>query len=134
MIKAAFKSRGDKDKFEESLEHDRAYQREADQMKLDFILGTSRVGPLKDIVEISIEMSKGESVTDKAAGVAAGDVVSKAAASALDGHIGSSAANAVGAVAGKLVGDAVEAGSAVRAASPSDDLKSSVGINLRDKR
>lgn len=71
-------------------------------MKLDFMVGISRTRPVKDVVEIGVGIAGGESVTDKATGAAAGDVVSKVTAGVLDGKSGRAAASAMGAVAGKL--------------------------------
>ncbi|WP_409460383.1 RHS repeat-associated core domain-containing protein [Stenotrophomonas maltophilia] len=134
LIKAIVSSDGDPEKADQLYEKAQARQRENDKIVLDVVIDGSRVAPVKDAVEIGLEVAKGGRPVDKGMEVAAGDIASKTVEKALDGKIGGAAASAAGALAGKVVGEAAGAGlSAEREASASTPL-SSGGINTRDKR
>lgn len=83
-------------------------ERQAERKMAEKIVDISRLGIVKDAVEIAIDASKGEDTTAQGTGALTGEAAGAVVESALDGKIGPSASEAIGAVVGEMVEAVVE--------------------------
>jgi RHS repeat-associated protein len=139
VIRAAWDSKGDPEKFEAQMEK---YERE-DRMILNGVAEMTAIGTVKDAIEITVKVANSEDATGQGAGAVAGEIAGQVTEKVLDGKIGGGAASTAGAAVGKAVGDTVEAvvdhsrgnnspgGPAI---SPPKPREAPEPINLRDKR
>lgn len=74
----------------------------------EVIIDMSRLGPVKDAIEVVDKLVNGQDPSSKVTGVLAGEAASSIVESVVGGKFGSDAGEVAGAVAGKVVGDTVE--------------------------
>jgi RHS repeat-associated protein len=110
FIRAAWNSGGDPGEMGRLYREYKQERREADQFQLDVASDLTRVGLVKDAVEVVVEVANEGDATEEGVGALAGELVGTLVENKLDGKIGGDAASVVGAAAGAASGDAVEAG------------------------
>jgi len=121
-IGAMIDNKGDFEKAQAQM--DRYHQ--ADMALLNGVTDLTAAGPIKDGVEITVDIYNGKKPIGKASGAVAGEVAGQVTEKVLDGKIGAPAAEAVGAVVGKIVGDVSE--SSVDSATQPDPASRSRNI------